>query len=148
MRLTRGCNWSKISCKRRARGIGRGAEFESARKKLGRNLPPKGSIYGKCIEYIDLHGCLFSMVNLGPLITDGAPLGSENYRLSQLPPEICKKISLFSGAHECLNHNHHHPRFFGNPICSLHNSDWHSFYQPSSSMVSDQPSLKGVTSGV
>lgn len=107
MRLTRGCNWSKISCKRRARGIGDGAEFESARKNWGGNLPPKGSIYGECIEYVDLHGCVFSVVNLGPLITYGAPLGSENYRLSQLPPEICKKISLFSGAHECLNHNHH-----------------------------------------
>lgn len=103
MRLTRGCNWSKISCKRRARGIGDGAEFESARKIWGGNLPPKGSIYGKCIEYVDLHGFLFSMVNLVhvPSITDGAPLGSENYRLSQLPPEICGK---------CLNHNHQHPR--------------------------------------
>ena len=112
MRLTRGCNWSKISCKRRARGIGEGAEFESARTNWGGNLPPKGSIYGKCIEYVDLHGCVFSMVKLVhiPLITDGAPWDQKVTDFHSYPPEICGKMSSFSGAHECLNHNHQHPR--------------------------------------
>lgn len=129
MRLTRGCNWSKISCKRRARGIGDGAEFESARKIWGGNLPPKGSIYGKCIEYVDLHGFLFSMVNLVhvPSITDGAPLGSENYRLSQLPPRNLWEVPQPQPPAPKIKAIHF--------AVYLHISEWHEFFRPSSSMV-------------